>query len=53
MSTYLIGNARPEGGDPSDLLVVDGTVTAVGAPGSLDVPEDAEVIDDDNDENKR
>ncbi|WP_330446645.1 dihydroorotase [Kocuria rhizophila] len=45
MSTYLISNARPEGGDPADLLVVVGTVTAVGAPGSLDVPEDAEVID--------
>ncbi|MDO4919446.1 amidohydrolase family protein, partial [Kocuria sp.] len=45
MSCYLIGNARPEGGEPADLLVTDGSITAVGAPGSLDVPEDAEVLD--------
>ena len=45
MSCYLITGARPEGGDPADLLVTDGTITAVGAPGSLDVPEDAETVD--------
>ena len=45
MSCHLISNARPEGGDPADLLVVDGRIAAVGAPGSLDVPADAEVFD--------
>lgn len=45
MSCHLISNARPEGGDPADLLVVDGRIAAVGAPGSLDVPADAEVLD--------
>ena len=45
MSCYLITGARPEGGDPADLLVTDGTITAVGAPDSLDVPEDAETVD--------
>ena len=45
MSCHLISKARPEGGDPADLLVVDGRIAAVGAPGSLDVPADAEVFD--------
>ena len=45
MSCHLISNARPEGGDPADLFVVDGRIAAVGAPGSLDVPADAEVLD--------
>lgn len=45
MSCHLISNARPEGGDPADLLVMDGRIAAVGAPGSLDVPADAEVLD--------
>ena len=45
MSCHLISKARPEGGDPADLLVVDGRIAAVGAPGSLDVPADAEVLD--------
>ena len=45
MSCHLISNARPEGGDPADLLVVDGRIAAVGAPGSLHVPADAEVLD--------
>lgn len=45
MSCHLISKARPEGGDPADLLVVDGRIAAVGAPGSLDVPADSEVLD--------
>lgn len=45
MSCHLISNARPEGGDPADLLVVDGRIAAVGAPGSLDVPAGAEDLD--------
>ncbi|OFK07796.1 MULTISPECIES: dihydroorotase [Kocuria] len=45
MSCHLISKARPEGGDPADLLVVDGRIAAVGVPGSLDVPADAEVLD--------
>jgi len=42
VSTVIQG-ARPYGeGDPVDVLVEDGVITAIGA---IDVPEDAEVID--------
>lgn len=45
MTSYLISNARPEGGEPADLLVTDGVIAAVGDPGTLDVPEGARVVD--------
>ena len=45
MSCHLIRNAPPQGRGPPDLLGVDGRIAAVGAPGSLDVPADAEVLD--------
>lgn len=45
MSSYLISNARPEGGEPADLLLTDGVVAAVGPVGTLDVPEGTDVID--------
>ena len=45
MSSYLISNARPEGGEPADLLLTDGVIAAVGPVGTLDVPEGTEVID--------
>ncbi|GEC98559.1 dihydroorotase [Kocuria varians] len=45
MTSYLIINARPEGGEPADLLVTDGVIAAVGDPGTLDVPEGARVVD--------
>lgn len=45
MSSYLISNARPEGGEPADLLLTDGVIGAVGPVGTLDVPEGTDVID--------
>ncbi|WP_202931670.1 dihydroorotase [Kocuria marina] len=45
MSSYLISNARPEGGEPADLLLTDGVIAAVGPVGALDVPEGTDVID--------
>lgn len=43
---YLITEVSPVGGEPVDLLLADGTVAAVGAPGSLPADEtrDAQVI---------
>ncbi|GAA1400334.1 dihydroorotase [Pseudonocardia kongjuensis] len=43
MTDLLITDARPYGGDPTDLLVTDGVVTAIGT--GLDAPEDVEVLD--------
>ena len=45
MSSYLISNARPEGGEPADLLLRDGVIAAVGPVGTLDVPKGTDVID--------
>ena len=45
MSSSLISNARPEGGEPADLLLTDGVIAAVGPVGTLDVPEGTDVID--------
>jgi len=45
MSSYLISNVRPEGGEPADLLLTDGVIAAVGPVGTLDVPEGTDVID--------
>lgn len=45
MSSYLISNARPEGGEPADLLLTDGVIAAVGPVGTLDVPDGTDVID--------
>ncbi|MGK4217782.1 dihydroorotase [Kocuria marina] len=45
MSSYLISNARPEGGEPADLLLTDGVIAAVGPVGTLDAPEGTDVID--------
>ncbi|MGY4843173.1 dihydroorotase [Kocuria sp. MNB10] len=45
MSSYLISNARPEGGESADLLLRDGVIAAVGPVGTLDVPEGTDVID--------
>ena len=43
MTDLLITDARPYGGDPTDLLVTDGVVTAIGT--GLDAPEGVEVLD--------
>jgi len=44
MTSYLIRNASLLGGEPSDLLLRDGVLAAVGAPGSIDAG-DANVIE--------
>ncbi len=44
MSTrYLITGARPLGGKPADLLLADGSIAEIGAPGTLQA-SDAEVL---------
>ncbi|WP_290499839.1 dihydroorotase [Kocuria sp. UBA5001] len=45
MSSYLINSARPEGGEPADILVTDGVIASVGAPGTLEAPEGTETVD--------
>ncbi|GAA2506973.1 MAG: dihydroorotase [Kocuria sp.] len=45
MSSYLISSARPEGGEPADILVTDGVIASVGAPGTLEAPEGTETVD--------
>lgn len=45
MSSYLISTARPEGGEPADILVTDGVIASVGAPGTLEAPEGTETVD--------
>ena len=45
MSSFLISSVSPEGSDPVDLLIADGTIVAVGEPGSVDAPEDTTVVD--------
>ncbi|MEV8157039.1 dihydroorotase [Kocuria salsicia] len=44
MSSYLISSARPEGGEPADILVTDGVIASVGAPGTLEAPEGTETV---------
>jgi dihydroorotase len=43
VSTYLIKNAAVLGGDPTDLLLRDGVIAALGA--GLEAPDGAEVVD--------
>ncbi|MBS6031302.1 MAG: dihydroorotase [Kocuria rhizophila] len=45
MSSYLISSARPEGGESADILVTDGVIASVGAPGTLEAPEGTETVD--------
>lgn len=48
MSSVLITGARILGGDPADVLVRDGVIAEIAdRPGSLDRPDDTEVIDAD------
>ena len=46
MSGYLLRGVRPHGGDPADLLLLDGRITDVGAAGAV-VARGAEVVDAD------
>ncbi|MBD2765444.1 dihydroorotase [Kocuria sp. cx-455] len=45
MSSFLISSVSPEGSDPVDLLIADGTIVAAGAPGSVAAPAGATVVD--------
>lgn len=45
MTSYLLTGARPLGGEPTDLLLTDGTITAVGPEASDRAPGDAVRID--------
>jgi dihydroorotase len=40
---FLLKGIRPMGGDPRDLLIVDGSIAEIAEPGSIDAPE-AEVV---------
>lgn len=44
---YLIQGAAPLGGGPTDLLLADGVIAAVGADAAASAPADAHVIDAD------
>jgi dihydroorotase len=46
VSAYLVQSAAVLGGEPQDLLLRDGVITEVGAPGSFDA-DGAEVVDAD------
>ena len=43
---YLIRDARPLGADPADLLIADGRIADIGAPGAVEAPG-AQAIDAD------
>ena len=45
MTTYLLTNARPYGGEPTDVLIRDGVIAEMGAPGGLEGPDGVETID--------
>ena len=45
MTAYLLRNARPLGGDPTDLLLRDGMIVEIGA--GLEVDQDVTVVDAD------
>ena len=45
MTTIAILGAKPYGEAPQDLLIDGDRIVAMGEPGSLEVPDDAEVID--------
>ena len=45
MTAYLLRNARPLGGDPTDLLLRDGVIVEIGA--GLEVDQDVTVVDAD------
>ncbi len=45
MTAWLVSNAALLGGEPTDLLLADGVITAVGPGGSLVAPDGADVLD--------
>ena len=40
-TTYVLRGARPLGGEPADVVLADGVITRIAAPGTAEVPDDA------------
>ncbi len=45
MPAYLLKNVRPLGGDAVDVVLADGVIAEIAAPGAASAPEDAVVVD--------
>ncbi|WP_051109419.1 dihydroorotase [Promicromonospora sukumoe] len=43
-TTYVLRGVRPYGTDPVDVVLADGVVAAIGAPGTVEVPEGAHEV---------
>ncbi|MCZ2264306.1 dihydroorotase [Isoptericola sp. QY 916] len=44
-TTYVLRGARPLGGEPADVVLADGVITQVAAPGAVDVPAGDDVVE--------
>ena len=44
-TAYVLRGVRPYGTDPVDVVLADGVIAATGAPGTVEVPEDAREVD--------
>ncbi|MFD6135294.1 dihydroorotase [Isoptericola sp. NPDC060257] len=44
-TTYVLRGARPLGGEPADVVLADGVITQVAAPGAADVPAGDDVVE--------
>jgi dihydroorotase len=44
-TTYVLRGVRPYGTDPVDVVLSDGVIAAIGAPGTVEVPEGAREVD--------
>lgn len=44
-TTYVLRGARPLGGEPADVVLADGVITQVAAPGAVDVPAGHDVVE--------
>ncbi|SJM53834.1 dihydroorotase [Gulosibacter sp. 10] len=45
MTTILIRGAKPYGEDPRDILIEGGAIAEIAAPGTIEAPERAEIVD--------
>jgi len=43
-TTYVLRGVRPYGADPVDMVLADGVIAALGAPGTVEVPDGAHEI---------
>ncbi|MEU2201179.1 dihydroorotase [Isoptericola sp. NPDC019482] len=44
-TTYVLRGARPLGGEPADVVLADGVITQVAAPGTADLPAGEDVVE--------